>query len=166
MLRNPVVESLRELLSWPEVRMLNALEAAYRLLDAESDNLYEAGAEAQATELSVVAEDIVGRIEEIAEEVLGEREDPEGGDLELSGREVEQISLESDLANVYADWLRFSRGERPLRSFESRDEFIAILRHVAHVHPSLGHPLDPSVTNQQLFEAAQDAYDSIVSRRR
>jgi len=52
MLRNPVVESLRELLSWPEVRMLNALEAAYRLLDAESDNLYEAGAEAQATELS------------------------------------------------------------------------------------------------------------------
>jgi len=162
--RNPVIAELAEKLSWPEVRMLNALEAAYLLLDREADNLYEAGAEAQAIELSVFAEDIVGRIEEIAEEVLGERDEPEGSELELSGRETEQSSLEADLADAYHDWIVFSSGDVPMRHFESREEFIELLRHIAHYHPSLGRPLDPAVTDEQLLDAARDSYEEYRRR--
>jgi len=167
MMQNPVMMHLREVLSPNEVLMFDVLEGAWRQLDEGADELYERGAESQAIELSVIAEDIAGRIEEMAEEVLGEREEPEGSEFERSGEEVEQISMEDDLVSAYAAWLRFENGYQPYPfCFENREDFVDTLRHIAHHHPSSGQPLDPSVTDEQLIEAAKDAYEDQLRRRR
>jgi hypothetical protein len=100
----------------------------------------------------------------MAEEVLGERDEPECSDLELSGREIEQISLEDDLADAFAEWVRLSHGEYVQR-FEDRRSFVDLLRDISHYHPSGGQALDPSVTDQQLFDAARDAYTNQLGRR-
>lgn len=167
LMQNPVVEHLREILSPNEVLMFDVLEAAWRLLDEGAAELYDRGADSQATELAVIAEDIANKIEEMAEEVLGEREEPEGSGFELSGKEVEQISMEDDLVSAYAAWLRFEKGYQPYPfCFESREDFIDTLRHIAHHHPSLGQPLKESVTDEQLIEAARDAYEDQLRKRR
>jgi hypothetical protein len=167
MFRNPVVAELRELLSQNEVHMFDVLEAAWHILDEGAYELYERGADAQATELAVIAEDIAVRIEEMAEEVLGEREEPEGSEFERSGREIEQTSIEDDLVSAYAAWLRFENGHPPYPfAFDSREDFVDTLRRIAHHHPSHHQPLDPSVTDEQLIEAARDAYEDRVRKLR
>ena len=160
--RNPVTEPYANLLSEPEVRMFDALESAWRVLLAAADGLREDRAPVQAEVLEEFAESLQGAAEEMAEEVLGEggAELLEGSWFEQSGQEVEQISLEDDLAAIYADWLRNLEGEWTYRVFETRDEaeLAALLRKVVHLHPAVGQPLLPKVTDQQLIAAAQDAY--------
>jgi len=160
--RNPVTAAYTALLSEPEVRMFNALESAWRVLLAAADGLREDRAPVQAEVLEEFAESLQGAAEQMAEEVLGEGGEDllEGSWFEQTGQEIEQVSLEDDLAAIYADWLRHLEGAPTYRVFETHDEaeLAEFLRKVLHFHPALGQSLRPEVTDRQLVAAAQDAY--------
>ena len=160
--KNPVQPHLASQLSEPEVRMFNALEAAYRILVAASDSLYEDGADGLASVLDVLSENIAQEIEDMASEIISEGEPLEVGALDLSGREIEQIGLEDDFAIIYHDWLEYQAGTPTSRHFENENDLPALLRHVA----ASSRGFLTTTTDAQLIEAAQDAYESQRARRR
>lgn len=167
--KNPVKAHLSSMLSNADVRMFNALEASYDVLLSVADGLREDGAHPQAELLEGFAEQMQVRVEDMANEVLGEGggEVLEGGDLDRSGQEVEQISIDDDLARLYADWLTHISGGKSSRVFETRDdaELASAVRYAAHFHPGYGKPLLERVTDEQLIAAAQDSYNEYLRRR-
>lgn len=158
--RNPVEPDLRAILSDQDVLMLDALEAAWRILEAASEALRIRGAHARADDLDAFTVMLQEHAEHVAEEVLsGVSEEPlEGGELELSGREIEAESLEEGLAIVYADWIEYleTGDSSRFRVPDDQRTLAEILRHVAM--PTR------KVTDWQLIEAARDAYDQRVGR--
>lgn len=126
--------------------------------------------------------DIAERVEEQAEAellaldslVAGLEEDwgdevGEGGDLDLGGREREQISLGEDLAAIWQDWTgradrAWGYGSR-FNQDSTEAELHDILRHVAHYHGGGGGPLREGVTNDDLVAAAEDAYNDWAKHR-
>ena len=163
MRRNPVVPELAAQLSESEVRMLNALESAWRILSAASEGLHEKGAHNQADVLDEFAEPIAAVMEDIATEMLEEGTEREGGELEQSGIEIEYASLEEDFAMIYRDWLDYLEG-RGMREFDG--DLASVLRHAATYHPTMRQPLKEGITDDQLIDAAQDAYEDQNRRRR
>ena len=165
MRQNPVVVELAEQLSEPEVRMLNALEASWRILTAASEGLREDNAHNQADILDSLAEVLFDTAENISTEILEGGEEREGSELELSGQENEYCSLEDDFAMIYRDWIDFQRGVGNRDFGDGTDaQLAAVLRHAAHYHPSLHQPLKEDVTDLQLIAAAQDEYRERMRR--
>lgn len=167
MKHNPVTEALAAQLSQPEVRMLDALETAWRILDAAAEGLRQDHAHPQAELLEEFSETLKESTENIADEILGEREELYGGELDVSGQEIEQISLEEDFVQIYHGWLQFLKNPRySSHVFDSTDEsaLAEVLRHAVTYH--MRQPLKKGVTDKQLVEAAKDAYEDRARRQR
>ena len=159
MLPNPLAKLFAEELSEGDVILLNALKDASDVLLSAADALRDIGSHENAETLEFIAEQALEHLEHSAEEIIGERDATE--DLEPSQEQFSDFSEE--LANIYADyliWLDGGFSERDDYSFGSEKSFGELLRHVATHHQLT---IKEDVTDEQLIDAARDAYESRLS---
>jgi hypothetical protein len=161
--RNPVDPLFRGMLAANDVVMLDALEAAWRVLQAATDALREQGGHTQADILDGLTDQLQETTEHIIEALTEEGGEDllEGSELELSGEEREAATLEEDLVAIYADWLRYLETGDAQRFCLPDDQraLAAVLRDAA------GPGLLESTTDMQLVEAARDVYKSAMAMR-
>ena len=152
---NPLQERFAEALTSEDVLLLNALHEASNVLLLAADSLRSVGSHANAETLEVISDHILEQLEHSAEEIA---EGDEKEDIEPSREEF--ATFDEDLAYIYSDYLSWLRGgpsDRDDYSFGTKKRFADLLRSVPH-HYQL--TIREDVTDEQIIEAARDAYES------
>jgi len=159
---NPLRRPFSEELSSEDVIFLNALNDSSTLILNAADRLRDIGAHANAEALEVIAEQIIEQLEQGLEEAT------EFDPTEFGEPEDEEFStLDEDYAAIYADYLARLAGDPPLSSrgnecFATQRRFADLLRDVPSHY---GLFVRKDVTDEQLIEAAKDAYEARKSYR-
>lgn len=152
---NPLQRRFAKDLTPEDVLLLNALHEASEVLLSAADSLRGIGSHKNAELLEVISDNILEQLEYSAEEIIEgeEKEDIEPSDEDFS-------TFEEDIARIYFDYLNWLKGgpsDRHEDSFGTTKRFASLLRHVAaHYQLTLGE----DVTDEQIIEAARDAYES------
>ena len=158
---NPLLRRFSKDLTTGDVVMLDALHEASTTLLSAADDLRSIDSHTNAEILEGIADYILKQLEHSAEEII---EGEQTEDLEPSQEEF--ATFDEDLAYIYSDYLNWLRGgpsDRDEYCFGTKKRFADFLRSVAQ-HYQL--TVSEDVTDDQIIEAARDAYEHRLSIKR
>lgn len=130
--------------------LLDSLQEAYRVLFVGAQKLREEfGDHDKATILEVHGEELADVTEAIASQIDEDTAEPD-----------RMSSVEEEFSNVWQDFLQWQAGEPSSRceySYGSKKRLGSLLRNIL-MECAVGIPLRKDVTDDELIEAAKDAW--------
>jgi len=151
---NPVDPKIASQLSRGEVEMLDRLEAEMLAAGAAAEAAYEAGDFALAEQEDVRYAELQEQLEAVSAEVL------ESGTPQVGGSETQEgfgRDVTMFLAKSWAEYLRYQRTGWAMGGLDLSDRS----KLAEYLRLNLRYDLKPSVTDPQLLEAAEDAYETL-----
>jgi len=162
---NPVVQEFRELLHPSDVRNLERLEFEAVFYHDMADLLYtEGGMEDLADEYAELADEAMDKLEAVSSEVIGEGEPITGGSEYEEGF---TFDVQEFMISAWAKHLLGQRGGPGVSGTHAaelahRADLADYIRQVLNSEFS---DFRPTTTNQELLEAAEDAYEGHIDYR-
>lgn len=151
---NPVDPKLVPHLAQGDVELLNGLELRALELTRQALQAYERGDDQAAEDLDATAEEAWEHIDNIISEVI------EGGEPLTGGSETREgfsKNMTRYLAKIWGEYLRYQRTGWAMGGLDLSSKS----KLAEHLRMVLRGDLKPSVTNQQLLEAAEEAYETL-----